>query len=159
LDALLEGVPVEEIIIGVGPGSYTGIRVGVAVARGLAYAWKVPLIGAPSLCSFIPDEEGPFAVVVDAKVGGIYLQQGNKEKNLTWEGECRLVPPEDWEDAIEGRTIVTPYATPLQKRLSHCEIHEVLPSPKELLRVAREKPLPCEILYLRKTQAEQERER
>lgn len=69
--------PVTYIGLGVGPGSYTGIRMGVAAAQGLAYSWKVPLVPLSSLQGFIPSEwKDPFAVIVDARMGGIYLQRG-----------------------------------------------------------------------------------
>lgn len=62
--------------VGVGPGSYTGIRIGVAVAKALSYAWYVPLIGFCSLEGFIPKEDACFAAIIDAKIGGAYLLKG-----------------------------------------------------------------------------------
>lgn len=47
--ALLGGRQPAAIIVDTGPGSYTGIRIGVAAARALALAWGVPVHGLPAL--------------------------------------------------------------------------------------------------------------
>jgi len=39
----------DAIIIGMGPGSYTGLRIGTATAKGLCFAWNIPLIAVDSL--------------------------------------------------------------------------------------------------------------
>ena len=49
LDKLLGGGRVDTILVGVGPGSFTGIRVGIAAAQGLAIGWNVELHGMSSL--------------------------------------------------------------------------------------------------------------
>ena len=48
LDAL-KGARIERILVGTGPGSYSGTRVGIAVAQGLAIAHSAELIGLPSV--------------------------------------------------------------------------------------------------------------
>jgi len=40
---------VDAVVCGIGPGPYSGLRVGVAFARGLALAWNVPVVGVCSL--------------------------------------------------------------------------------------------------------------
>ena len=39
------------IVVGTGPGSYTGIRIGIAAGLGLSMALEVPIIGIPSICA------------------------------------------------------------------------------------------------------------
>lgn len=45
----LNGTDFQAIAVSSGPGSYTGLRIGVASAKGLCYAWDVPLIAIPTL--------------------------------------------------------------------------------------------------------------
>lgn len=70
------------IAAGVGPGSYTGIRVGAAVAQGLAYPGSIPLVGVCSLFGYAPHEEGLFASIIDARQGGVYMVLGEKVNGL-----------------------------------------------------------------------------
>lgn len=67
-----------------GPGSFTGVRVGVAAARGLALAANKPIIAATSLEviahgaaeRLTPDQtREPFVVAMDARRGELYCQQ------------------------------------------------------------------------------------
>jgi len=66
----------ERIVMGAGPGSYTGVRVGAAMAQALAFGWQIPLFGFPSLQAFAPETEKPFAILADARMGGLYCQRG-----------------------------------------------------------------------------------
>ncbi len=65
------------VAVGTGPGSYTGMRVGVTAARALAYAAGVPLLGVPSCDAWaaaVPSSPGAtLAVVLDARVRAVYL--------------------------------------------------------------------------------------
>lgn len=48
--ALLEAQPLPQaILVDIGPGSYTGIRIGIAAARALGLAWRVPVHGVSAL--------------------------------------------------------------------------------------------------------------
>ena len=69
------------IAVGTGPGSYTGIRVGAASAKAIAFSLGIPLIGFCSLKCYIPNKNGSFYTIFDAKSGGIYMLEGEKNLN------------------------------------------------------------------------------
>ena len=66
---------VELWAVGLGPGSYTGIRVGIAAAKGFALAYGRPLAGAGSVEALALEHgtDGAVAVVVDARREEIYF--------------------------------------------------------------------------------------
>lgn len=67
------------IAVTVGPGSFTGLRVGLAAARGLALAAGVPVLGLTSFAAVaaaVPAESGAsLAVAIDDRRGGVYWQE------------------------------------------------------------------------------------
>ncbi len=85
IQALLNG-DLDYIAIGIGPGSYTGTRVGATVGKTLSFALGIPLIGFCSPLAFLPFEEGSFATLIETKSGNSFLLKGKKENR-------RLKPP------------------------------------------------------------------
>ena len=77
LEALLEGRRANRILIGVGPGSFTGIRVGIAAAHGLAIGWEAELAGMSSLALLAAGSAGAgeVAAVVNGGHGELFVQQ------------------------------------------------------------------------------------
>lgn len=161
------------IAVGIGPGSYTGIRVGAITAKTLSYTLKIPLIGICSLETFIPSTDGTFAVIVDAKIGGIYLQKGDKQgKEIRVISEPAVVPLDQFGTALAGiQTLVTPQKHSLLKRLEQRETEnswqweECGPNPQRMQHLSLQKwtegcfstDAHLDLLYLRKTQAEIEK--
>jgi len=58
----------------VGPGSFTGLRVGVAFAKGLASALAIPAVGVGSLEALAAEASGLVAAAIDARREQVYLQ-------------------------------------------------------------------------------------
>ena len=77
LDELLDGRKAERILVGVGPGSFTGIRVAVAAAHGLAIGWNAELSGMSSLALAAAGaaRDGEIAVSVIGGHGELFVQQ------------------------------------------------------------------------------------
>jgi tRNA threonylcarbamoyladenosine biosynthesis protein TsaB len=80
IDALLRQASartadVDALAVGIGPGSFTGIRVGLATARGLALALGVPAAGVSTLDALAAGSPGAVPVV-DARRGEVFVLQG-----------------------------------------------------------------------------------
>lgn len=83
---------IKAVAVSIGPGSFTGLRIGLATAKTLAYALQVPLIGVPTLAAMAYGCLVPGAILapmLDAQKGNVY-QAVFEWKN----GELKeLVPP------------------------------------------------------------------
>jgi len=75
LAELLEGRTAQEILVGVGPGSFTGIRVAIAAAHGLAIGWGVELSGMSSLALLAAANDEAAAVAVTGGHGELFVQE------------------------------------------------------------------------------------
>jgi tRNA threonylcarbamoyladenosine biosynthesis protein TsaB len=99
LDALLRQAgahtrDVSALAVGIGPGSFTGVRVGLATARGLALALGVPVAGISTLDALAAGAPGALPVI-DARRGEVFVL----------DGEPRVVAPAELEVA-PGRICV-----------------------------------------------------
>jgi tRNA threonylcarbamoyladenosine biosynthesis protein TsaB len=75
-EAGLRALDLEAVAVGLGPGSYTGLRVGVTAAKTLAYASGAGLVGLDSLQAVArnaPPEALFVSVVADAQRGDVYV--------------------------------------------------------------------------------------
>jgi tRNA threonylcarbamoyladenosine biosynthesis protein TsaB len=154
------------VAVGVGPGSYTGIRVGVITAKTIAFAAQKPLVTFCSLEAFQPTQEGSFAAILDAKIGGAYVL---KRK----ENSPRIMPLNDLAQYLQDvRILVTPNAAVIKKKIDDLYQknswiwEEVDPNALHLCQLSAQRfaerdvtdSRQVELLYLRKTQAEIEKE-
>lgn len=67
----------DRIAVTTGPGSFTGLRIGLSAARGLGLALAIPVIGVPSLLaiSLSAPPGRPAVVLLDARRGEAYFQR------------------------------------------------------------------------------------
>ena len=80
---MLGGHVPTRLLVGVGPGSFTGLRVGIAAAHGLAIGWSVPLAGFNSLAliaASAPPGKGPIGVAVTGGHGELFVQQFDRDE-------------------------------------------------------------------------------
>ncbi len=89
---------VEAVAVAIGPGSFTGLRIGLAAAKGFALALGLPIAGASSLRSLAINGrgfEGIVAPLIDARRGEIYaaaFRVGTGSGMEEAMGECVLPP-------------------------------------------------------------------
>lgn len=150
---------IEAIAVGIGPGSFTGLRVGAMTAKALSFAASVPLVGVCTLHTFIPSSEGDYASLIDAKMGGAYASFNGSEPEI--------LPLELLGERLDCR-IVTPSAAQLKPKLEHLYPEkawiweEASPNPVRMADVAKKKISRGEytvdghlqLIYLGKTQTE-----
>jgi tRNA threonylcarbamoyl adenosine modification protein YeaZ len=71
------------LAVGIGPGSFTGLRVSMSLAKGIAYALGVPLCGVPSLAAWLLAEPQAVAAVARAGAQEAYiLPRGEAEPRI-----------------------------------------------------------------------------
>ncbi len=63
---------IDQIVVGVGPGSYTGIRIAVMVAKMLGYTKNIPVYTVSSLYFMTSGYEGKIAALIDARRGYVF---------------------------------------------------------------------------------------
>jgi tRNA threonylcarbamoyladenosine biosynthesis protein TsaB len=73
--ALTGGGKADAILVDIGPGSFTGIRVGIAAARGLGFGWNVPVTGYHSLAliASIDGCRGDSVVAIEGGHGELFI--------------------------------------------------------------------------------------
>ena len=132
------------VAVTVGPGSFTGLRVGLAFAKGLALALELPCVGVGTLAALaasVPGSGGRGAVIDNGR-GQVWLQR--------FEGETALGPPETvaTEALADAGLLVGPTATRLAAP-GQAAIDLAWPTPLAVARRAATHPEPARPLYLR----------
>lgn len=107
----LEVTDLAAFAVALGPGSFTGLRIGLAIAKGLALPHKLPLIGIPTLdITAYPWRDGGVKVWAIAQAGrGRILAACYDRLDGQWQplDEPQLTNFEDLAARIEGRVLCT----------------------------------------------------
>jgi tRNA threonylcarbamoyladenosine biosynthesis protein TsaB len=110
------------IAVAIGPGSYTGLRIGLGFAKGLSLANQLQLIGVPTLdilASALPRSEGTLVIVAEAGRSRICTNNYIWSVGKGWES-AEDPTIETWElllHRIEGPATIAGEITPAGKRL------------------------------------------
>lgn len=97
----------DRVIVATGPGSYTGVRIGVSIAKTLAWSLEIPIVGVSSLEVLAQNGayfNGLVSPLFDARRGqvytGLYQFEGDKS---TVVGDERLILMEDWLQMLKEK--------------------------------------------------------
>jgi tRNA threonylcarbamoyladenosine biosynthesis protein TsaB len=112
------------IAVGIGPGSYTGLRVSTCFANAISYAKKIPIICFSSLSSYRPKKELDFIVAYDAKMGGVYYTVATFDNNQISYSETKKQNIEKASTSFEKISfVISPHKEELKKRFTSEKIN------------------------------------
>jgi len=98
------------IVVDMGPGSFTGLRIGLAFVKALSFPLKIPLIGVASLdvlAAGVPYTPHPICPILDAKQRNVYTAHFDVEAGRpVRRTEYLLGPVHEVLPAIEGPVVV-----------------------------------------------------
>jgi tRNA threonylcarbamoyladenosine biosynthesis protein TsaB len=172
VDTILGGLgigpaDIELLVCSLGPGSFTGIRIGLATAMGIGHGKKIPVVGVSTLDAFAhpwAEHEGDVFPVIDARKGKIYAARFRGGARI---GEYMDIAPADLAGilaASENPLLAGPDAPRIRELLGG--LGKTPPAartvdPRSMLDIGVEKfaregadPSRLRPLYLRKSEAE-----
>ncbi|WML50179.1 tRNA (adenosine(37)-N6)-threonylcarbamoyltransferase complex dimerization subunit type 1 TsaB [Neobacillus sp. PS3-34] len=147
----------DRIVVAKGPGSYTGVRIGVTIAKTLAWSLKIPLVGVSSLEILAAGAgryfNGSVAPLFDARRGQIYtgLYQSTNGKMDQLEKD-QLIMISDWTEKLKNRkekilfigNDVSIHRSFIEEKLGEqavfAEMAENNPRPSELALLGKNRP-------------------
>ena len=94
------------VAVSMGPGSYTGLRIGVSTAKGLCYALDIPLIGIDTLSSimegYVSNRElntaGLYIPMLDARRMEVYMAIYNNDEELIVPTQARIIDVDSFKE-------------------------------------------------------------
>ena len=136
IDKMLDGRKAEQIIVGVGPGSFTGTRVAVAAAQGLAIGWGAELRGMMSLALIAAGAqyEGTVAVAVVGGHGELFFYEfGPSGEPMS---ALRSLIPGEAAERTRSELVIGSGAQQLVAARGWGEARDALPSAADALKIA-----------------------
>lgn len=109
-------VKLDAIAVSIGPGSYTGLRIGLSEAKGLAFGLQVPLIGVNTLQllavstmfnHFIEDDKVLYVPMIDARRMEVYTAAYSPSLEAVIEPQAMILDENSFADVLaQGYTLI-----------------------------------------------------
>jgi len=127
IEAVLAGRRPGAILVDCGPGSFTGVRVGLAAAQGLAIGWGVPVSGYSSMALIAAASgEASVAVALTGGHGELFVQDYGGDP-IAPLGELRSLSPDAAAAAVSAPLVLGSGARTLVEARGHGEWRDALP--------------------------------
>ena len=145
-EAKLPKEKLDAVAVSKGPGSYTGLRIGVSAAKGMCYALDIPLISVPTLTVLAQKvtDVGTVIPLLDARRMEVYSAVFNSEKKQIRDTQADILTDGSYAEYLsEGKTIFI--GSGVDKFKTICEhpnadfIENEFPSAKHMGALAEEK--------------------
>ena len=147
---------IQGIVLGAGPGSFTGLRIGSAASKGLCFALNIPLITIPSLKNMAMsvrsnadqlnlDQKFVLCPMIDARRMEVYCAQFDQDLNQISEAKPLILDESTFSDQLSKEKIVF-FGDGMNKMKGFYENHsnavfveEILPTSKVMAEMAEKK--------------------
>ncbi len=152
IEEMLDGHVPARLLVGVGPGSFTGLRVGIAAAHGMAIGWSIPLSGMNSLAllaASAPPGEGKVAAAMAGGHGELFVQTFDRKK-FSASGPILTLTPEAAAMKVDAPLVVGSGAEALVAARHSGEALPLLPTASRALKLPELlRMLECKPIYAR----------
>ncbi len=145
----LQAGNLEAIAVSKGPGSYTGLRIGVSTAKGLAYALNIPLIAISTLehmARQIKEQKTFIIPVIDARRMEVYSAVFDEKHKLVREIKAEIIDENSFGDYLKQKKVffVGDAIDKIKEVIQHPHavfIENSYPSAKEMVELSYQKHL------------------
>lgn len=105
----------DAVAVSIGPGSYTGLRIGLSEAKGLAFGMEVPLIGVNTLQllvvtamfhNFFDEDDILYVPMIDARRMEVYTAAYNSALDAVLEPQAMILDENSFADILKDHKVV-----------------------------------------------------
>ncbi|MFA6118401.1 MAG: tRNA (adenosine(37)-N6)-threonylcarbamoyltransferase complex dimerization subunit type 1 TsaB [Parachlamydiales bacterium] len=108
------------IAASLGPGSFTGLRVGASICKTFNFTNNIPLIGYISLMAYTPKKDCSFIAAFDAKTDGFFAIEGTMlNKKISYSSDPKLISSDEFEKlCLKADIIISPDIEAIKSKIT-----------------------------------------